>query len=181
MLAFVAQHDMQADFGQETAYLQPPDDLLLSLAYWLLPAYAYFITAVPHHLVSPHYTMSSGPERPHCDLESSPDLWRKHKATIRRLYQDERKTLREVKYEMENRGFPKKPLSTWETQLRDVLGLRKKFKKKDWVLIHQHVAQRREQGKESDILLNNTKIEWKRAWKEMRRSGKLSTQVRQGK
>lgn len=72
-------------------------------------------------------------------------------------------------------------LSTWETQLRDVLGLRKKFKKKDWVLIHQHVAQRREQGKESDILLNNTKIEWKRAWKEMRRSGKLSTQVRQGK
>ncbi|ROV94878.1 hypothetical protein VSDG_07108 [Cytospora chrysosperma] len=67
------------------------------------------------------------------------DPWRQNERLIRKLYQDERKTLEQVKLTMETEyNFPKIPLSTWETKLRDVLGLRKKMKMKDWPVIYSH-------------------------------------------
>lgn len=39
----------------------------------------------------------------------SDDLWRQHETQIRDLYKNKRKTLKEVKAEMEKRGFPKTP------------------------------------------------------------------------
>ncbi|POS80964.1 hypothetical protein DHEL01_v200637 [Diaporthe helianthi] len=49
------------------------------------------------------------------------DIWQQHEAQIRDFYLTKRKTLRQVKEEMEKCGFPTKPLSTWETKLRDHL------------------------------------------------------------
>ncbi|TGJ78275.1 hypothetical protein E0Z10_g10489, partial [Xylaria hypoxylon] len=60
-------------------------------------------------------------------------------------------------------------LSTYETKLRDKLRLRKKLKKADWPAVYQHVRDRGE--KETGIYINGTKIPWKKAWKEIRRSG----------
>lgn len=69
-------------------------------------------------------------------------------------------------------GFPIIPLSTYETKLRNVLGLRKKLKKADWTAIHQHYQDRG--GKKTGIYLNGSKIPWEKAWKEIRRSGARS-------
>lgn len=63
-------------------------------------------------------------------------------------------------------------LSTYETKLRDVLGLRKKLKKADWTAIHQHYQDR--QGKDTGIYLNGSRIPWEKAWKEIRRYGAQS-------
>ncbi|ROW10217.1 hypothetical protein VMCG_01753 [Cytospora schulzeri] len=98
--------------------------------------------------------------------------WSQNEHLIRRLYQDERKTLEQVKQIMETKhNFPKNPLSTWETKLRDVLGLRKRLKKNDWPIVYRHVAPRRAQKKETAVYLNGTQMDWRRAWKEMRRCG----------
>ncbi|KAJ8125861.1 hypothetical protein O1611_g7777 [Lasiodiplodia mahajangana] len=97
------------------------------------------------------------------------DVWRKNTPTLRRLYLEERRTLKAVKEAMENEhGFPATPLSTYEVKLRD-LGLRKKMKKKDWHTVHQHYVQ--SGGRHTAISLNGVRIPWKRAWKEIRRSG----------
>lgn len=37
------------------------------------------------------------------------DIWHQHEAQIKELYQNQRKTLEEVKHLMEEEGFPKKP------------------------------------------------------------------------
>lgn len=108
------------------------------------------------------------------------DPWRHNERLIRKLYQDERKTLEQVKLIMETEyNFPQIPLSTWETKLRDVLGLRKKMKMKDWPIIYSHVRPRLEQKKETAIYLNGTRMEWKRAWKEMRRNRTTSQPAQQ--
>jgi hypothetical protein len=39
---------------------------------------------------------------------ASDDIWHQNKAEIRDLYQNRRKTLRDVKHLMELKGFPKK-------------------------------------------------------------------------
>ncbi|KAK7731092.1 hypothetical protein SLS53_008810 [Cytospora paraplurivora] len=71
------------------------------------------------------------------------------------------------------------PKTIWETKLRDVLGLRKKLKKKEWPLIYDQVLIRREQGiddKNTAIYLNGTQIPWETAKKEFRRSGATRSQ-----
>ncbi|KAI1349913.1 hypothetical protein F5Y01DRAFT_287419 [Xylaria sp. FL0043] len=80
------------------------------------------------------------------------DVWTENAALIRELYISERKT---------------------ETKLRDKLGLRKKLKKSDWPTVYQHVQGRG--GKETGIYVNGVRIPWKKAWKEIRRSGYRST------
>lgn len=60
-------------------------------------------------------------------------------------------------------------LSTYETKIRDKLGLRKKLKKSDWPAVYQHVRNRGD--KPTGIYVNGTRIPWKKAWKEIRRSG----------
>ncbi|KAI1387243.1 ankyrin [Hypoxylon trugodes] len=64
-------------------------------------------------------------------------------------------------------------LSTYETKLRE-LGLRKKLKRDDWAAVYQSHLDRK--GKESAVYLNGTNIPWKKAWKEIRRSGALLTE-----
>ncbi|KAI3341102.1 hypothetical protein F4824DRAFT_450765 [Ustulina deusta] len=98
------------------------------------------------------------------------DVWTENATLIRQLYISERKTLKKVKETLESQhGFPTFPLSTYETKLRDKLGLRKKLKKADWPAVYQHVRDRG--GKETGIYVNGTRIPWKKAWKEIRRSG----------
>ncbi|KAI0889164.1 uncharacterized protein GGS22DRAFT_153316 [Annulohypoxylon maeteangense] len=105
--------------------------------------------------------------------DSSGEIWEQNESIIRQLYETERKTLKEVKQVMESEhGFPITPLSTYETKLRDRLGLRKKLKKADWVAVHHHYLSR--DGKDTGIYLNGTRIPWKKAWKEIRRSGARS-------
>ncbi|XXG98306.1 hypothetical protein Hte_004629 [Hypoxylon texense] len=100
-------------------------------------------------------------------------IWEQNESTIRYLYQTERKTLKQVKEIMEaEHGFPTMPLQTYETKLRDVLGLRKKLKKADWTAIYQHYQNRG--GKSTGIYLNGSRIPWEKAWKEIRRSGARS-------
>ncbi|KAF3770416.1 hypothetical protein M406DRAFT_349207 [Cryphonectria parasitica EP155] len=104
-------------------------------------------------------------------------IWHEHAARIRELYFDRKRprkdcSLLAVKATMESEhGFPVFPKHIWEVKLKNTLGFRKKVQKNDWPRIHQHYEQRKIQGKESKILLNNELIEWRRAWKEMRRSG----------
>ncbi|KAG6368378.1 hypothetical protein INS49_002584 [Diaporthe citri] len=113
-------------------------------------------------------------------VSAADDIWHQNKAQIRDLYQNQRKTVKEVKYLMEAYGFPVKPLSTWETKTRDVLQLRKKAKSTNWPLIYQHVIPRlkkpgqKQLRKETSIYLNNLEIPWNKAWKEIRRSGAIT-------
>ncbi|KAI1103937.1 hypothetical protein F4804DRAFT_352514 [Jackrogersella minutella] len=98
--------------------------------------------------------------------ESGGEIWKKNEFIIRKLYESERRTLKEVKQIMEKEhGFPVLPLSTYETKLRDELGLRKKLKKADWSAVHQHCLDRETEtvgmGKEpknTGIYLNGTRI-----------------------
>ncbi|KAI0805089.1 hypothetical protein GGR55DRAFT_656989 [Xylaria sp. FL0064] len=102
------------------------------------------------------------------------DVWTENAALIRELYISERKTLKQVKEILESQhGFPTFPLSTYETKLRDKLGLRKKLKKSDWPTVYQHVRGRG--SKETGIYVNGIRVPWKKAWKEIRRSGYRST------
>ncbi|KAI1379475.1 hypothetical protein F4677DRAFT_409316 [Hypoxylon crocopeplum] len=111
-------------------------------------------------------------KRPLLDVEG--DIWERNGYIIRHLYETERKILKQVKQIMETEhGFPIIPLSTYETKLRDELGLRKKLKKNDWSAVYQHYLRR--EGKDTAVYLNGTKISWKKAWKEIRRSGARST------
>ncbi|KAI0547122.1 hypothetical protein F4679DRAFT_555375 [Xylaria curta] len=98
------------------------------------------------------------------------DIWHNHEPIIRKLYLEEKKTLKRVKEIMESEhGFPSFPLSTYGTKLRDQLELPKKLKKKDWPVVYQHYQQRQAEGKETNMYLNGTFIPWKKAWKEIRR------------
>jgi len=42
-------------------------------------------------------------------LDTADDVWLRHEAQLKDLYQNQRKTLREVKRLMEENGFPKTP------------------------------------------------------------------------
>lgn len=118
------------------------------------------------------------------------DYWTENADVFRRLYQDERKTLEQVKafaerelhppenYTLVQRLFRIRPytdsqarLSTYETRLRDVLRLRKKLKQCDWYLIHHYALSRGYGRREYDVLLNGTQIRPDRVWKEIRRYG----------
>ncbi|KAI0812933.1 hypothetical protein GGR55DRAFT_638442 [Xylaria sp. FL0064] len=101
------------------------------------------------------------------------DIWERHKLTIRRLYQVERKTLVDIKTIMErDYGFPTISLSIYESKLRQ-MNLRKKMKKADWHAVYQKLQSRG--GKESAVYLCGTKISSASAWKEIRRSGARSS------
>ncbi|KAI0536533.1 hypothetical protein GGR58DRAFT_475065 [Xylaria digitata] len=98
------------------------------------------------------------------------DVWEEKAAVIRHLYLRERKTLRQVKRILESQHkFPVHPLSTYETKIRDKLRLRKKLKRTDWPIVYHHFRNR--SGKDTGIYLNNVRIPWEKAWKEIRRSG----------
>ncbi|GAB1311929.1 hypothetical protein MFIFM68171_02139 [Madurella fahalii] len=69
--------------------------------------------------------------------------WGQYHHLLRQLFQEKKKSLKEVKDIMENQhGFPVVPLSTYETKLRDYLGLRKNMKARDWIAVHQQLASR---------------------------------------
>ncbi|OTB12660.1 hypothetical protein K445DRAFT_180089 [Daldinia sp. EC12] len=109
-------------------------------------------------------------KRRHPDPDPEEGIWEQHKSTFLRLYQTERKTLREVKEIMESEhGFPENSLLTYETKLRDELHLRKKLKKTDWVSVHHHRLKRGD--KPTGVYLNGTEIPQHKVWKEIRRSG----------
>ncbi|KAI0521139.1 hypothetical protein F5B22DRAFT_644388 [Xylaria bambusicola] len=98
------------------------------------------------------------------------DVWTENANLIRQLYISERHTLKKVKEILESQhGFPSFPLSTYEVKLRDKLGLRKKLKRSDWPAVYQRVRDRGD--KETGIYVNGARIPWKKAWKEIRRSG----------
>lgn len=122
--------------------------------------------------------------------DSNNRIWEKNESLFRQLYEVERKTLKEVKQIMESEyNFPIYSYgeliygmisitntinrhNKFETKLRDLLGLRKKLKKADWIAVHHHYLAR--DGKDTGIYLNGTRIPWKKAWKEIRRSGARS-------
>ncbi|GAW12868.1 hypothetical protein ANO14919_022390 [Xylariales sp. No.14919] len=98
------------------------------------------------------------------------DIWTDKAALIRRLYVRERKTLKQVKAILETEHeFPVHPLSTYESKIRDKLRLRKKLKRAEWPVVYHHFQSRA--GKETGVYLNNVRIPWEKAWKEIRRSG----------
>ncbi|KAH8164414.1 hypothetical protein CIB48_g3845 [Xylaria polymorpha] len=108
------------------------------------------------------------PQRRRID-ELQDGLWKENKTTLRRLYLEERRTLKDVKKAMESEyGFPVTPLSTYEYKLRE-LGLRKKMKKADWYPVYQHYVN--SGNRHTVIYFNGTRIPWDKAWKEIRRSG----------
>ncbi|KAK2596293.1 hypothetical protein N8I77_013189 [Diaporthe amygdali] len=120
-------------------------------------------------------------------VRSADDVWHRHESQIKDLYQNQRKTLEEVKHLMEEKGFPKKPLSTWESKLRETLRLRKRANAKDWPLIYQHILPRLKHPKKkalkkkTRICLNNSEILWDKAWKEIRRSRALEMDFQSNK
>ncbi|KAI5868349.1 hypothetical protein GGS23DRAFT_592128 [Durotheca rogersii] len=99
------------------------------------------------------------------------DIWEQYKSIIQKLYETDRKTLKEVKKIMEiDYKFPVMPLSTYETRLREGLGLRKKLKSSDWAVVYHRYERRRDAGRETGVYLNGTRIPWKKVWKEIRRT-----------
>ncbi|KAI1111801.1 hypothetical protein F5Y14DRAFT_301096 [Nemania sp. NC0429] len=106
------------------------------------------------------------------------DVWTKNKTTFRRLYLTEHKTLKDVKRVMESEyDFPTTPLSTYESKLRD-LRLRKKMRKQDWHPVYRHYIN--SGNRHTALFLNETRIPWDRAWKEIRRSGARESNVDYG-
>ncbi|KAI1333039.1 hypothetical protein F5Y16DRAFT_354651 [Xylariaceae sp. FL0255] len=98
-------------------------------------------------------------------------LWQRNRTILQRLYQAERKTLKELKVIMENEyGFPTTPLSTYESKLRE-LGIRKKLKRRDWHAIYDQCQIRG--SAPSGVYLDGVRISSTRAWKEIRRPGAL--------
>lgn len=59
-------------------------------------------------------------------------------------------------------------LPIYESKLRDILGLRKKMKSEDWRSIYQHYVN--SGTRHTALYLNGTRIQWNKAWKEIRRS-----------
>ncbi|KAG8161335.1 hypothetical protein KVR01_009599 [Diaporthe batatas] len=103
-------------------------------------------------------------------------IWRRHESTIRQLYQEDRKTLKEVKEIMENeRGFPVTPISVWEVKLRQ-LKMQKKLKARDWASVYQHVRPRLQRDgkmkllRPTVVLINGTEKPLVDCWKEFRRN-----------
>ncbi|KXJ90546.1 hypothetical protein Micbo1qcDRAFT_176329 [Microdochium bolleyi] len=80
-------------------------------------------------------------------LPDSAETWRDHKALIKDL------------------------LSIYEARIRDLLGLRKKLKKDDWLSIWLHCRTLQDSGELPDIVWNQDHIPWSKAWKEIRRHG----------
>ncbi|KAI1660949.1 hypothetical protein F4813DRAFT_400096 [Daldinia decipiens] len=104
------------------------------------------------------------------DPDPGEGIWEQHRLTFLRLYQTERRTLKEVKEIMESEhGFPVNSLLTYETKLRNELHLRKKLKKSDWVSVHHHRLKRGD--KPTGVYLNGTEIPQHKVWKDIRRSG----------
>ncbi|CAG9942058.1 unnamed protein product [Clonostachys rosea f. rosea IK726] len=98
------------------------------------------------------------------------DIFTQHRPLIKRLYQEERKSLKQVKEILESEyQFPESSLAFYEIKLRDLLGVRKKFKKEDWPVIYQHHLN--SNRKYTALYLDGVKFPWKKAWKEIRRSG----------
>lgn len=125
------------------------------------------------------------------DTAMDEDLWIVHRDTLRKLYIVENKTLKEVKSTMESlNGFPKVPWalifqdlflrwceisseSTYESKLRDHLGLRKNLKCSDWQAIGHHLEKRRREGKEdSEVVYNGVPMPRKKVRKEVSRNQK---------
>ncbi|KAH8898475.1 hypothetical protein GQ53DRAFT_817742 [Thozetella sp. PMI_491] len=115
---------------------------------------------------------SSLPTRASPSARSS-DIWKDHYLTFRQLYIEERKTLKQVKDMMEkDHGFdPNISESTYETKLRDHLGLRKYTKKDGWSAIEHNVRLRRERyGKNSDVYRHGVRVSETQVLKEFRRN-----------
>ncbi|KAJ4404836.1 hypothetical protein N0V82_010419 [Gnomoniopsis sp. IMI 355080] len=110
-------------------------------------------------------------KRKHSDLEDAADIWKKHKEPIKKLYQDDRKPLKEVKASMELLGFPVYSLKIWEINVKHILGLRKKFKTEELKLLARHIKPRMEAQKLSEVSLNGSIISFESVWKEIRRRG----------
>ncbi|KAM0814014.1 hypothetical protein AB5N19_14016 [Seiridium cardinale] len=101
--------------------------------------------------------------------ETSSSIWQQNRELLDRLYQQERKTLREVKKTMEEQhGFPNFPLSTYETKLRDELGLKKKLKAKDWIAIHHELVKKGD--RKCEVHLNGVAIPQWKVKKEIKRN-----------
>jgi len=152
----------------------------------LLPHSSCFLYCHPHL-----HSSSRCPGRPHHFLRlEMADYWTKNAGLFRRLYQDERRTLDQVKAIAERELHPHQnytlvqrlslsdrcadsqfSISTYEARLRDILKLRKKLKKEDWYLIHQYALSRKFGRGEYEVFLNGTQIRSDRAWKEIRRYG----------
>ncbi|KAK6069531.1 ankyrin unc44 [Seiridium cupressi] len=101
--------------------------------------------------------------------ETSSSIWKQNRELLARLYQQERKTLREVERIMEEQhGFPNFPLSTYETKLRDELGLKKKLKAKDWIAIHHKLVATGD--RKCEVHLNGVPIPQWKVKKEIKRN-----------
>ncbi|CAG9981140.1 unnamed protein product [Clonostachys byssicola] len=107
-------------------------------------------------------------------VEDLDDIWVQHASVIRGLYlqRQPRLSLREVRnIMMKDHDFPDFKLCTWETKLRDKLGLRKKLRKTDWPIVWRHCIQRGHRGKTSAVYLQGVPVPSQRAWAEIRRQG----------
>ncbi|KAI1865681.1 hypothetical protein JX265_008004 [Neoarthrinium moseri] len=105
--------------------------------------------------------------------ESSLSIWQQHRQLFRKLYLEDKKTLKRVKEIAErDYGFPQTPLSTYETKLRDELGLKKKLKAHEWAIISQYIEAKATQP--GDVLrFNGVVLPWRKVKKEIARNRHL--------
>lgn len=69
----------------------------------------------------------------------------------------------------------------YEVVLRDTLHFRKNLKREEWRAIAIHVSDRKRQGKESEVIWNNTRFKAKKLRKELLRNGQpKSCLIRKG-
>lgn len=74
-----------------------------------------------------------------------------------------------------------KRLCDYEVALRDILHFRKNLKREEWRAIATHVSNRKRQGKDSEVIWNDTRFEAKKLRKELLRSGQpKSCVIRKG-
>ncbi|KAJ1323234.1 serine/threonine-protein phosphatase 6 regulatory ankyrin repeat subunit B [Microdochium nivale] len=99
-------------------------------------------------------------------------IWERHQETIRGLYLGSNKSLSQLKTILEEKhNFPPFTLSTYESRVRDTLGLRKKIKTRDWAAIWAHCRQIQKQDATPVVFFHGRRIPWAKAWKEIRRHG----------
>ncbi|KAI1849668.1 hypothetical protein JX266_004617 [Neoarthrinium moseri] len=105
--------------------------------------------------------------------ETSLSIWQQHRQLFRKLYLEDKQTLKRVKEIAErDYGFPQTPLSTYETKLRDELGLKKKLKAHEWAVISQYIEAKATQP--GDVLrFNGVVLPWRKVKKEIARNRHL--------
>ncbi|KAH0569268.1 hypothetical protein GP486_000024 [Trichoglossum hirsutum] len=115
--------------------------------------------------------MASPSKTPDEGLHKGPRDWERHKETIRSLYIEKNFTLQHLIHEMKRDHAFNATKAQYERRLTK-WGFKKNRKKREWIEIAEEVIRRRNEGKDSEVIIGDQIIPSKKLKKEVRRYGR---------